>query len=225
MKNLKMKKVLIIVASLLIGMQAHAQLVTGAGYLHNIESTKSKEGRAMGDAAHLNGFYLGASYNLAFGQYFGVAPGLYLDMLFQSKNIYEGSPFGGVPVGGSFSSNYTEVALSLPVNLTGQYEIGNNISILAFAGPTFRLGLMARSTYNASASIGPIHGSTSDAYDHYGDKGDTNRFNILLGGGVGVQVGDIQFLLGYDHTLLNATKFENFTTGRHQIKAGINFAF
>lgn len=218
-----MKKVLLIVVSLLIGMQAHAQLVVGAGYLHNIENTKNKEGKAIGDAEHLNGFYLGASYNLAFGQHFGVAPGLYLDMLFQSNNIYDATVIQGVT--GSASSNYTEVALNLPVNLNCQFEVGSNASVFAFAGPTFQLGLMARSTFNASASIGPIHGSTSDDYDHYGDKGDTNRFNILLGGGVGVQIGDIQFLLGYDHTLLNASKLESHTMGRHQIKAGINFAF
>lgn len=218
-----MKKVLLIVVSLLIGMQAHAQLVVGAGYLHNIENTKNKEGKAIGDAEHLNGFYLGASYNLAFGQHFGVAPGLYLDMLFQSNNIYDATVIQGVT--GSASSNYTEVALNLPVNLNCQFEVGSNASVFAFAGPTFQLGLMARSTFNASASIGPIHGSTSDDYDHYGDKGDTNRFNILFGGGVGVQIGDIQFLLGYDHTLLNASKLESHTMGRHQIKAGINFAF
>lgn len=220
-----MKKVLLIVASLLIGMQAHAQLVVGAGYLHNIENTKSKEGKAIGDASHLNGFYLGASYNLAFGQHFGVAPGLYLDMLFQSKNVYEGSPISGIPVAGSASANYTEVALNLPVNLTCQFEVGSNATFFAFAGPTFQLGLMARSTFNVSASVGPIHYSKGDSYNHYGDKGDTNRFNLLLGGGVGVQVGDLQFIVGYDHTLLNASKLESVTTGRHQIKAGVNFAF
>ena len=221
-----MKKVLLIVASLLIGMQAHAQLVVGAGYLHNIENTKSKEGKAIGDASHLNGFYLGASYNLAFGQHFGVAPGLYLDMLFQSKNVYEGSPISGIPVAGSASANYTEMALNLPVNLTCQFEVGSNATFFAFAGPTFQLGLMARSTFHTAVSIGPFHYSGGDSKNHYGDKeGDTNRFNLLLGGGLGVQVGDLQFLVGYDHTLLNASKLENVITGRHQIKAGVNFAF
>lgn len=210
---------------MLLGTQAYAQLVVGAGYLHNIENTKTTDGKAVGDAVHLNGFYLGGSYNIQFSNYFGVAPGFYIDMLFQSRNSADGGTFGGIQIAGSASYNYTEVALNLPVNLTFKMPVGDNAELFAFAGPTFQYGVMARSTFNAAASIGPIHYSKGDSYNHYGDKGDTKPFNILLGGGVGIQVGDIQFLVGYDHTLLNSEKSGNLVSGRHQIKAGINFEF
>lgn len=217
----------ILAASLmLLGTQAYAQLVVGAGYLHNIESSKNtSNNKAVGDPVHLNGFYVGASYNIQFAKYFGVAPGFYVDMLFQSKNNASGGTFGGVLLSGSVSYNYTEVALNLPVNLTFKMPIGDNADIFAFAGPTFQYGVMARSTFHSAATVGPLHFSDGEVYNHYGEKGDSNPFNILLGGGVGVEIGDIQFLVGYDHTLLNCEKTEGFYCGRHQIKAGINFAF
>ena len=85
---------------------------------------------------------------------------------------------------------------------------------------------MARSTFSSNVSIPYIHVNDKGSYNHYDkDNGDTKPFNILLGGGVGVQVGDIQFLVGYDHTLLNVDRVEGFNTGRHQIKVGINFEF
>ena len=144
----------ILAASLmLLGTQAYAQLVVGAGYLHDIENNKSTEGKAVGDPVHLNGFYVGASYNIQFAKYFGVAPGFYVDMLFQSKNNANGGTFGGVLLSGSVSYNYTEVALNLPVNLTFKMPIGDNADIFAFAGPTFQYGVMARSTFHSAATI------------------------------------------------------------------------
>ena len=62
--------------------------------------------------------------------------------------------------------------------------------------------------------------------NHYdAENGDMNRFNIYLGGGLGFQVGDLLFTVGYDHNLLNIDKTDGVTTNRNQIKAGINFAF
>ena len=216
----------ILAASLmLLGTQAYAQLVVGAGYLHTIENTKTTEGKAVGKPDHMNGFYLGASYNIRFSDYFGVAPGFYVNMLFQSMNNAEGGNFGGILLSGSASYNYTEVALNLPVNLTLNVPISDNVDFFAFAGPTFQYGVMARSTFNTAASVGVIHYSKGDSYNHYGKDGDGKPFNILLGGGVGVEIGDLQFLVGYDHTLMNVSKIDGYKVGRHQIKAGINFAF
>ena len=131
-----MKKFLacILAASLmLLGTQAYAQLVVGAGYLHTIENTKATEGKAVGKPDHMNGFYLGASYNIRFSDYFGVAPGFYVNMLFQSMNNAEGGNFGGILLSGSVSYNYTEVALNLPVNLTLNMPISDNVDFFAFA--------------------------------------------------------------------------------------------
>ena len=213
-------------ALLLAGTQATAQVVVGAGYLHSIENTKNKsDGKAVGDPVHLNGFYVGASYNIRFSKYFGVAPGFYVDFLFQSKDNNSGGTFGGIMLSGNASYRYTEIDLNVPVNLTFTAPISSNAEFFAFAGPTFQYGVMARSTFSGSVQIGGFNYGGSEPYNHYGDKGDTNPFNIYLGGGIGFQVGDIQFLAGYDYGVMNMDKSGNYSTNRSNIKAGINFAF
>lgn len=207
---------------LLMGTEAFAQLVPGAGYLFSSELGKSEKTSEQ-EAYKLNGFYVGASYNIPLVAGLGVAPGLYADMLFYNgevKNVYAQA------ISTSVSQHYTELALNLPVNLNYRFEISDNASIYAFAGPVFQVGLVARSTYNGKIDIGPIHINEGDDYNHYdAEKGDTNRFNIYLGGGIGFQVGDLLFTVGYDHNLLNIDRTEGWKTNRNQIKAGINFAF
>ncbi len=210
---------------LLLGTQAFAQVIPGAGYLHVIEHSTGKDGKAV-DPSHMNGFYLGASYNFRLGDYFGVAPGFYVDVLLQGRNTANGVIIGGVPLNVSSAYHYTEVDLNIPVNFSFKYDFSENGAFFVYAGPTFQYGVMARSTFSSNVSIPYIHVNDKGSYNHYDkDNGDTKPFNILLGGGVGVQVGDIQFLVGYDHTLLNVDRVEGFNTGRHQIKAGINFEF
>lgn len=202
---------------MLMGTQAFAQIVPGAGYLLSIEKSSS-ENSSM-DATKLNGFYVGASYNIPLVAGLGVAPGFYADMLF-----YHGAASLTQYV--TLSEHYTELALNLPINLNYRLEVSDNASIYAFAGPVFQVGLMARSTYNGRIDVGPIHINEGDAYNHYdAENGDMNRFNIYLGGGLGFQVGDILFTVGYDHNLLNVDRTDSWKTNRNQIKAGINFAF
>ncbi len=212
---------------MLLGTQSFAQIVPGAGYLHVIEQAKyADSGESAADDFHTNGFYVGASYKIGLGDYFGVAPGFYVNMLFKSVNKDNGATIAGIPVGGATSYNYTEIALNVPVNVTFKYHFTDNVGFVAFAGPTFQYGVMARSTFHGSLSIGSLHFSDGDSYNHYGKDGDSNPFNILLGGGIGFQAGDLLFTVGYDHTLLNCSKKDTgLYTGAHLIKAGINFAF
>ena len=115
-----MKKIVasIFAASLLLlGTQAFAQVIPGAGYLHVIEHSTGKDGKAV-DPSHMNGFYLGASYNFRLGDYFGVAPGFYVDVLLQGRNTANGVIIGGVPLNVSSAYHYTEVDLNIPVNFS-----------------------------------------------------------------------------------------------------------
>jgi len=217
-----MKKIIasIFAASmLLVGTEAFAQLVPGAGYLLSIEKSKSEKQSL--DAVKLNGFYVGASYNIPLVAGLGVAPGLYADMLF-----YNGAASFYKVL--TIQEHYTELALNLPINLNYRFEISDNAAFWLFGGPVFQVGLVARSTYNGLIDVGPIHINEGDAYNHYdSENGDMNRFNIYMGGGLGIQVGDLLFSVGYDHNLLNVdkTSTEGWKTNRNQIKVGVNFAF
>lgn len=205
---------------LLMGTDAFAQLVPGAGYLFSHEKGVSEKTSEQ-EVYKLNGFYVGASYNIPIVGGLGVAPGLYADMLFYN---------GSATLYGVFttSQHYTELALNLPINLNYRLEVSDNFSLCAFAGPVFQVGLVARSTYNTRLDYAFIHVNEGEAYNHYNsDNGDMNRFNIYAGGGLGFQVGDLLFTVGYDHNLLNIDKSsdEGWKTNRNQIKVGVNFAF
>lgn len=223
-----MKKIFasVLAASLmLLGTQAHAQLVTGAGYLRSTDTVKASNSNSSSSAEALNGFYLGASYNIPVVGILGVAPGFYVDMLFQHKDSNGGASY----LNYTGSSRYTEVDLNIPVNLTLKFNLGSNAAIFAFGGPVFQYAVMARSTFNNSANILGVHISDGGSYNHLDpNNGDTNPFNIYLGGGAGFQIGDLQVMVGYDYSMLNCMNTKNYSgyDGRRgNLKAGINFAF
>lgn len=201
---------------MLLGTQANAQLVTGAGYFFASEKTGNS------DAVAHHGFYLGASYNVPIVAGLGVAPGIYVDMLAYGKSAANGSSMANYYVAGS----YREFAVNVPINLNYKLNLGNNAALVAYAGPTFQVGIASTTTVSGSVSVFGINFSDGGKYDHYdSDKGDRNRFNMSVGGGIGFEVGDLLFTVGYDRSLLNYAKNDNYTTSRNMIKAGINFAF
>ena len=90
-----------------------------------------------------------------------------------------------------------------------------------YAGPTFSCGL--NSTTEVGGSIGGV-GGKSGKHDNYADS-DYNRFDILLGGGAGLDFGKLRFTVGYDLGMLNRVSSENFVQKRNVLHAGIGFLF
>jgi len=132
----------------------------------------------------------------------------------------------GQIISGTVASHYTEVAFNVPLHLTFQAPLGDEAKIFAYGGPAVQLGLMSRTTYHGSISIGGIHYSEGDAVNHYNsENGTLNRFKALVGGGLGAQFGDLTFVLGYDYCLTNFSKVDGYTARRSQIRAGIHFGF
>ncbi len=217
-----MKKLIVTLTALVIGLSAQAQWLPGAGYIHTIDTYKNTSGSSNVND-HLNGFYLGASYNLAITNVLGLAPGAYLTFAGQSNAESQGI---GQIISGTVASHYTEVAFNVPLHLTFQAPLGDEAKIFAYGGPAVQLGLMSRTTYHGSISIGGIHYSEGDAVNHYNsENGTLNRFKALVGGGLGAQFGDLTFVLGYDYCLTNFSKVDGYTARRSQIRAGIHFGF
>lgn len=227
-----MKKVYTIVlaaALMLLGTQAKAQLNIGVGYLNSTEITTTTSNNNELSRMGLNGLFLGASYNIEIVNGFGVAPGFYVDVLFAEYNraIY------------AYSDRRTKrkVDLNVPINLTYRYEVNDKFAILVYAGPVFQYGVSYKYNWYPKTE-GIINISGAESYNMY-DKDQENKiivlsegkeriynpFNIYLGGGAGVQLGDIQIHVGYDHSLLNCARTDGYNTRRSQIKVGVNFEF
>jgi len=212
-----MKKIFAIVlaAALFAGTNAFAQLYPGAGYI-NSTLTGQYNGSAQ-DPVNSNGFYAGASFNVALPGGLAVAPGLYASLI---TNTSEGgvSLFG---VSQNSKSTFTEIALNVPVLANYTYALNRDAKVFAYAGPTFQLGLSSKTHTDAS---GVISGSSDT--DHYAD-GDFNKFNVYVGGGVGAEFAKILVTVGYDYGLMNlyAGSTDNTYYHRANLHIGVGYAF
>ncbi len=211
-----MKKLAILILALLfVGIEANAQVVAGAGYIYSSEKTSGYD-----SSLPYHGFFLGASYNIHLVAGLGVAPGLYASFLRHKET----AAAGGVRLGYNVNGYIREFALNLPVNLNYAIDLGRERSIFAYAGPVFQLGLTNTTTVNGSATIAGVNFSDGQKIDNYA-QGYANRFNIYLGGGLGVQIGDILVHVGYDRSMLDIDTDKQTVTARNQLKIGFALAF
>lgn len=213
-----MKKIFAIVlgaALMLSATNAFAQFSVGAGWINTTERSSYNGGDP--DKANLNGFYAGGQYKLPIVGGLSVAPGLYASMLFASGS---GSAVYGLVSG---TAKYTELAINVPVNFAYTIEIGD-FEVFAYLGPNFQYAVMGKLDTTGDVGGGLI--STANTKDLYsGDNKIRNPFNIYLGGGAGFQAGNIQVILGYDHSLTNMSSQDKTQVSRSQIKIGVGYAF
>ena len=213
-----MKKFFAIVlgaALMLAGTNAFAQFSAGAGWLNSTEKAVDNNGNS--EKANLNGFYAGGQYKLPIVGGLSVAPGLYASMLFASGS---GSALWGLLQG---NAKYTELAINVPVNFAYTIEIGD-FEVFAYLGPNFQYAIMGKleTTDNIAGGAATLQ-NAKDLYS--GDNKTRNPFNIYLGGGAGFQAGNIQVILGYDHSLTNMSSQDKTQVSRSQIKIGVGYAF
>lgn len=230
-----MKKILATIlaaTALFAGTNAYAQFSAGIGWLNSTETSRYTNKTDV-DRFALNGLYLGGQYNLSIVENFGVAPGLYMSALFGQDAV--------TSKGLTVRADYREIALNLPVNLNYAFELGSVVKLIIYAGPVFHLGLTSRSAFEVRSDVpflpqlttgrytfnnftGQLKDSKGNLYEA-GDAALRNRFNMFLGGGLGVQIGDFQIMFGYDHSMLNFSKDPNEKASRSQFKLGIGLSF
>lgn len=213
-----MKKLIVIAAALLIGMQANAQLIFNGGYLHQTETTVVNGSQPTVDLQ--DGFYAGAKYRInldSITEGLSLAPGANVSFLFGRHNnqglldVMDDKAF------------MNQIAFNAPLHIQYLFEITPDFKLEAWAGPTFQLGLYDRVIdddnnptliYNrfkslAASSILPL-----------------NRINLLLGIGLGVEVSElIHVNVGYDFGVLNLSTVANTTVTRGLLRIGLGYNF
>ena len=121
-------------------------------------------------------------------------------------------------------ASFNESYLAVPLDLNLHLPVSDDIKFLIVAGPTLDLGLTSRAKLK----------DTSIEYDIYdgalGELTKYTRYDILVGGGMGVDVMDaVRFTVRYDYGLINRNG-GNLTSGflkvhRSQLKLGVGFLF
>lgn len=204
-----MKKIIITIAfAVLATASAFAQsLSAGAGYTSYKFSTKLGDNDAKkGDA--INGFYAGADATVLNLGPVAVTPGIYF--------AYASATTTASALGFSQSGTTKEMYLDIPVNFSYGIDLGP-ARVFAYAGPTISLG--CSSTYEFDGVI------KTDPTDLYGDDSKYGRFDIMLGGGLGVDIACIRISAGYNFGMLDRNSSDSIKYTRSGLHAGISYLF
>lgn len=220
-----MKKIFatILAASLmLVATNAFAQLTAGIGYINSTEKSvyTPDNGDPVTSTRPLNGFYVGADYNIPVPAVSGlsVEPGLYASMLFGKQDVEEIKLLTVVLYpGGTYK--YSDIALNVPIKAKYSIDLSGDTKVFVYAGPTFSYALSNKTQY---ATTGSSDYSTTDNLK--GNSANRNPFNIYLGGGLGFQVAQIQINLGYDFSLLNYSTADKTKLSRPLLRIGVGYA-
>ena len=223
-----MKKLLVIAAALLIGMQANAQLIFNGGYLHateNLKKTTTLAGQSNTQTGTnvLDGFYAGAKYRIGLDgitEGLSLAPGANFSFLFGKE--------AGIP-DAIDDAKTTEVALNVPIHVQYLFEITPDFKLEAWAGPTFQYGIYNR-TIDGESNPTNIFNLYKEIPTSQNNPGlaipARNRINLFLGIGLGVEVSELVHVnVGYDFGLLNLTTDPNGDIRRGLLRIGLGYNF
>lgn len=201
------KKLLCCVAACLcMTMASYGQVGVQIGFNQSIERTKVGSDGKFESKPGLNGFKAGVFYEHNFkyglGMYYGA----------NYSFLHHQSKWKGIGNGWFSRTQTTAHHLDIPVHFQYKLSIATDTYLMAYAGPTFALGLGGKeavSTKNGLPEHNPLFQLNTTSYDIY--KRDANndgfadlqRFDLLLSVGLGLQYKNIQVKGGYDFGMLN----------------------
>lgn len=224
-----MKKFLITAALLLAGATASfAQLHLGIGYNGELSSATSWVGNTKYRSTDwMNGFYAGASYNIALGgvEGLGLAPGAYFT--FAGGHRYDATEL--------LWGYAHHTALEVPIHITYSHDLGPG-TIFGYAGPAFNVGLGYKCRYRTWDDEA---GRTARViYNYYKksnkatDLGIMQRFDCRIGFGVGYRWQALAAEMGWDFGVVNqySRDYRRLSDGKpkfhtHSFHFGVAYVF
>lgn len=218
-----MRKVFTILAVLALSTAtSFAQVTIGAGYAHNISTSKLSNSTA--NKALTDGFYVEGGIQAQLGEIVTFNPTLRYTFLTSGESNSVADPIIGTFSG---SSRLLEHYLSIPAMFELNLEL-NNGRFFMFAGPTLELGLASTAKLSVSANddlgasiLEALEFDTS--LDLYRVK-PYGRFDALIGGGIGFQFGKFIIKAGYNYGMVDRYKTSEITLHDQQIYCGVAFA-
>lgn len=240
-----MKSIVKIIAAAVAGIFLTFDMSAGngveIGYLHSSYRTNLNSDE-MKTASPMSGFQVGLMKDMNIVAGLSLQSGLTYSYLNSAEK--EEVPMFNI------TGSYTEHMLNIPIQVKYTFDIIPAFGVYVFAGPTLSLGLAATTKLSVSGSIA---GNTLEGnlkYNAYTNKLKSdnipdeyvnlvnqylpqdrvmNRFDVLMGGGVGVNI--IKFVTvkgGFDYGLLNRLKGDLANAGKlnrmqYYISVGLTF--
>ena len=206
-----MKKIILTLALVAAAAtSASAQFGIGAGYLNSsMKESSSSESLA------LNGAYIEGTYSLPLADGLCFVPGLRYSFATTSDvSALEIEDFKAAGIDITMNEHY----VSVPLMFQYGYDLGG-AKLFAFAGPTLNAGLASSLSVKLD-----IAGFTGDEdVDLFKDV--FNRFDVSVGGGLGVEFSNIQVKAGYDFGLLNKSTDDRSKLNCKQLRVGVAYLF
>jgi len=215
-----MKKIFATIAVLAVAASsAFAQISVGAGY---VGTTATTEINSNSSDATYSGFYVGGNYNINLGMGIGVAPGLYYVNSSSSKDA-AAKAFGYTL--GTGNVKVKENFLAVPIHLNYGIELTDGLKLSVFAGPTLTFALSSK-TDGTLTVLGVSADKTYDNFDEDNNVLDYKRFDVMLGGGVAVDIVDmIRVSAGYNWGLIDLYGNDNAKYTRKGLHVGVAYLF
>lgn len=240
-----MKSIVKIIAAVAAGIFLTLDMSAGngveIGYLHSSYRSNLNSDE-MKTASPMSGFQVGLMKDMNIVAGLSLQSGLTYSYLNSAEK--EEVPMFNI------TGSYTEHMLNIPIQVKYTFDIIPAFGVYVFAGPTLSLGLAATTKFSVSGSIA---GNTLEGnlkYNAYTNKLKSdnipdeyvnlvnqylpqdrvmNRFDVLMGGGVGVNI--IKFVTvkgGFDYGLLNRLKGDLANAGKlnrmqYYISVGLTF--
>jgi len=210
-----MKKIIVLAASLFIGVAAFAQIQVGAGYLQQANESKSGDNAST---SKLNGAYVGASYNIALPiAGVSVAPGIYYSFLTGSGTLLNVS-LGSL--GQTATGTTTEQYINIPVLFNYGAEVGPG-KVYCYLGPTVSYALAGQYKTETSGSLG----SGTTTTELFGDDSNYENLDVKASIGVGFKYNAFALNFGFDWGLLDRNNTDDVTLHTNLIHIGLGYSF
>jgi hypothetical protein len=208
-----MKKLIVAAATMLLACTtSFAQFNVNLGYANSTESYKTGSDKF---SSRLNGFTVGVGYSLELADDFYFTPGL--------NYLFVAAPDIDIMRAGwaSLKGNVTEHYINVPMVLSYDFSFSGGSKFFLFAGPTACIGIASNIKLTAAVPGYKV----DDTINNYGAN-DYRRFDILLGGGIGLKFSDTYlFKVGYDFGMLDRSGLQGESVRRRQLSVGIAYLF
>ncbi len=215
-----MKKFIVIALALILfaGGRACAQWRPGAGYVHSSSVSRYADGESAVKTA-FNGLYAGLSYALPLAGCIDFTPGVYYEFIAGGEKA-EGRT---LDILGETREHY----LNVPLTFDFGFDLSPDVRLLLFAGPTFRLGLESVTFFGLGWSVHDFEVLKGGLKAHNFKDDDYSRFDVLLGGGLALELlNRFRLQFGYDAGLLNRnTAGSDLRLHSRRLTAGIAYLF
>ena len=203
-------------AALLVAVTTFAQVQIGAGYVNSSDRTRASKDADVSTVTS-NGIYAGLGFTMPLAGDLAFTPGVYYMYL---TNQHGTSALGGII---SASGKLQEHYVNVPLYFNYGSELAPGFRLFFFGGPTFSAGLISKTVLSASI----LGFSANTSIDNYKDVSGYGRFDVMLGGGMGVDLGKrLRLTVGYDFGMMNRyTEGNGIIRHRNQLHGGLAFLF